>query len=58
MTQEIKDKARNMLASGYNMNQIASILMVDRVVLSTALIEKPKTKKIEDTPLFENEPGL
>jgi hypothetical protein len=56
MTQEIIEKAKSMLAGGYNMNQIAAMLMVDRVALSTALIEKPK--KVKTEPLFPEEPGL
>jgi hypothetical protein len=58
MTQEILDKAKAMLAEGYNMNQIASMLTVDRLMLSAALLEKPKKVKIENEPLFVDEPGL
>jgi hypothetical protein len=62
MTQETIDKAKALLAAGYNMNQIASMLTVDRVALSTALIEKPvkTTKKVETKiePMFEEEEGL
>jgi hypothetical protein len=69
MTQELKAKAVSMLASGLNLNQVAAMLMIDKVALmkeingaegiTPAPIEKtPKTKKVEDTPLFEDEPGL
>jgi hypothetical protein len=59
MTQDIIEKAKSMLAGGYNMNQIAAMLMVDRVTLSAALIEKPKkSTKVENEPLFVDEPGL
>jgi hypothetical protein len=58
-----------MLASGLNLNQVAAMLMIDKVALmkeingaegiTPAPIEKViKTKKVEDTPLFEDEPGL
>jgi hypothetical protein len=66
MTQEIIDKAKALLAAGYNMNQVAAMLMIDRVALSSALItpapvaEKKTTKKVETTiePMFEEEEGL
>lgn len=56
MIKENIEKTKSLLAAGYNMNQIASMLMVDRVALSAALIEKPITPK--DEPLFQDEPGL
>jgi hypothetical protein len=69
MTQELKAQAVSMLASGLNLNQVAAMLMIDKVALmkeingaegiTPAPIEKViKTKKVEDTPLFEDEPGL
>jgi len=66
MNKETLDKARLMVASGYNMNQVASILMVDKVALMNALNgnsgltpEKPKkSTKVVDEPLFPEEPGL
>ena len=58
MTQETIDKAKAMLASGYNMNQIAAMLVVDRLALSSALTEKPKKSEIKSEPLFVDEPGL
>lgn len=69
MTQELKAQAVSMLASGLNLNQVAAMLMIDKVALmkeingaegiTPAPIEKViKPKKVEDTPLFEDEPGL
>jgi len=62
MTQEIITKAKALLAAGYNMNQIASMLTVDRVSLSAAMLEIPvkTTKKVETTiePMFTEEEGL
>jgi hypothetical protein len=58
MTQETIDTAKSMLAGGYNINQVAAMLVVDRLELSTALTEKPKKVKIETEPLFPEEPGL
>ena len=58
MDNQTIEKAKSLLANGYNMNQIASMLTVDRVALSVALIEKPKKVKIENEPLFVDEPGL
>jgi hypothetical protein len=69
MIQEIKSQAVAMLASGLDLNQVAAILMVDKVALmkeingaegiTAAPIEKVvKTKKVEEKPLFEDEPGL
>jgi hypothetical protein len=37
MTNEIKQKALSMLQNGYNLNQIASILMVDKSNLANEL---------------------
>ena len=70
MTKEIVTKAIDMINKGYNLNQIAAMLMVDRVALMDAIngasgmytaptpTTPKKTKKIEDKPLFEDEPGL
>lgn len=67
MTQETISKAIGMITSGYNLNQVAAMLMVDRVALMDAINgasgisagpAPKKTKKVEDTPLFEDEPGL
>jgi hypothetical protein len=70
MTQETITKAIGMITSGYNLNQVAAMLMVDRVALMNAIngasgmytapspTTPKKTKKVEDTPLFEDEPGL
>ena len=37
MTNEIKQKALSMIQDGYNLNQIASILTVDKLVLMSEL---------------------
>jgi hypothetical protein len=37
MTNETKQKALSMIQDGYNLNQIASILMVDKLVLMSEL---------------------
>ena len=37
MTNEIKQKALSMIQDGYNLNQIASILMVDKLTLANDL---------------------
>jgi hypothetical protein len=62
MTQETINTAKSMLASGLNMNQIASMLMVDRLALSAAMLDTPvktkKTPKVETETLFPDEPGL
>jgi hypothetical protein len=66
MTPENITKAKELLAAGYNMNQIASMLMIDRVALSNALmtpapvVEKKPTKKseVKIEPMFEEEEGL
>jgi len=69
MTKELKHKAAAMIASGFDMNQVAAILMIDKLTLmkelngtkgiETAPAEKViKSKKVEDKPLFEDEPGL
>jgi hypothetical protein len=67
MTQETITKAIDMITSGYNLNQVAAMLMVDRVALMNAINgasgissgpAPKKLKKVEDKPLFEDEPGL
>jgi len=69
MTQEVVKRAVDMLNKGYNMNQVAAVLVVDRVALMDAINAasglsaepKPaKTKKVEThiEPMFEEEPGL
>jgi hypothetical protein len=50
-----------MVADGYNLNQIAAIYMISKTELEKMLASAPvekKSKKVEDTPLFEDEPGL
>jgi hypothetical protein len=37
MTNEIKQKALSMIQDGYNLNQIASILMIDKSTLANEL---------------------
>jgi len=67
MTQETITKAIGMITSGYNLNQVAAMLMVDRVALMDAINgtsgisvgpTPKKPNKVEDKPLFEDEPGL
>ena len=69
MTQDIISKALDMITNGYNLNQVAAILMVDRVALMSAIngasgISAPpaetKSKTIETNikPMFEDEEGL
>jgi hypothetical protein len=58
MDNQTIEKAKSLLANGYNMNQIASILTVDRVALSVALMEKPKTIKSKEEPLSQDTSGL
>tara|TARA_R110000823_G_C15908885_1_gene497574 strand:- start:1228 stop:1377 length:150 start_codon:yes stop_codon:yes gene_type:complete len=48
MTKEILDKAKYMVARGYDMNKVAAILMVDKISLIKALKTpsgKPKKTK-------------
>jgi hypothetical protein len=59
----MNDKIKAMYADGYNVNQIAAIFMipkaeVDAILDAPVVVEKPKTKKVEDKPLFEDEPGV
>ena len=68
MTQNEIDKIKNLALDGYNDNQIAAMLMIPKQVVTSTLngdlvVEKTGTKGkskpvIEDTPLFEDEPGL
>ena len=61
MTQEIIDRAKSMLSSGYDLNRVSSILGIDRLSLekeiNKPMVKSTKSKKV-DTPLFEDEPGL
>ena len=69
MTKETIASALDMINKGYNLNQVAAILMVDRVALIDAIngasgIYAPPiaktTKKVETKiePMFEEEEGL
>jgi hypothetical protein len=56
-----KELIQSMIANGYNLNQIAAIYMISKTELEKMLVSAPvekKSKKVEDTPLFEDEPGL
>lgn len=47
MTQKQIDTAKGYLASGYDLNQVAAIMMIGRNVIEQSLVEKPKkTKKV------------
>lgn len=58
----MNDQVKAMYADGYNVNQIAAIFMIPQAevnaILDAPVVEKPKTKKVEDKPLFEDEPGV
>jgi hypothetical protein len=63
MTQDEIKKIKDLHLSGYNDNQIAAMLMIPKQVVTLTLdgdlvVEKPKSKKVENKPLFEDEPGL
>jgi hypothetical protein len=63
MTQDEIKKIKDLHLSGYNDNQIAAMLMIPKQVITSTLdgdlvVEKPKSKKVENKPLFEDEPGL
>ena len=69
MNQEIVTKAIDMVNKGYNLNQVAAMLMVDRVSLMDAINgasgvssgpTPKKVKKVETQiePMFEDEEGL
>jgi hypothetical protein len=54
-----KQQIQSMLNDGMNLNQIAAIYMVSKVELEQILVTPDqKIKKVEDKPLFEDEPGL
>jgi len=62
MTLEQKLQIRAMYTEGYNLNQIAAIYMISKDEINAILdenivVKTTKTKK-EETPLFEDEPGL
>jgi hypothetical protein len=64
----MNDKVKAMYADGYNVNQIAAIFMISQAEVNAILdgdlvVEKTGTKgkskpTIENTPLFEDEPGV
>jgi hypothetical protein len=59
----MNEQIKAMYADGYNVNQIAAIFMipkaeVDAILDAPVVVEKPKTKKVETTPLFPDEEGL
>ena len=64
----MNDKVKAMYADGFNVNQIAAIFMipqaeVNAILDAPAVVEKTGTKSkskpvIENTPLFEDEPGV
>jgi hypothetical protein len=69
----IKEQLQSMLNEGYNLNQIAAIHMISKIELEKLLVDeaveatstgtKGKSKSpanygIQDTPLFQDEPGL
>ena len=63
MTQDEIKKIKDLHFAGYNDNQIAAMLMIPKQVITSTLdgdlvVEKPKSKKVENKPLFEDEPGL
>ena len=66
MTPEQIKQAKGYLASGYDMNQVAAIMMIGRAAIEAALatpkpvVEKKTTKKpeIKIEPMFEQEEGL
>jgi hypothetical protein len=56
-----KELIQSMVAEGYNLNQIAAIYMISKTELEKMLASAPvekKSKKVEDKPLFEDEPGI
>jgi uncharacterized protein YjcR len=71
MTHEQKLQIKQYFWDGYNYNQIAAIYMISAeqiksiineeiTIDNTSVTTSPKktTKKVEDQPLFEDEPGL
>jgi len=63
----MNEKIKAMYADGFNVNQIAAIYMISQAEVNAILdssvvvekpVEKPKTKKVENTPLFPDEEGL
>ena len=59
----MNDKVKAMYAEGFNVNQIAAIFMISQAEVNAMLdapvvVEKPKAKKVETKPLFEDEEGL
>jgi uncharacterized protein YjcR len=71
MTQEQKLQIKQYFWEGYNYNQIAAIYMIpaeqiknivneEIITISDSVTTSPKktTKKVENTPLFEDEDGL
>ena len=64
----MNDKVKAMYADGFNVNQIAAIFMIPQAEVNAILdapsvVEKTGTKSkskpvIENTPLFEDEPGV
>jgi predicted DNA-binding protein YlxM (UPF0122 family) len=66
MTPQQLEQVKGYIAAGYNMNQVAAMMMISKVAIEAALatpasvVEKKTTKKIETTiePMFEEEEGL
>lgn len=65
MTPKQLDQVKGYLAAGYNMNQVAAIMMIGRATIESALstpapVEKKSSKKVENKiePMFEGEEGL
>jgi len=66
MTPEQTNQVKGYLIAGYNMNQIAAMMMIGRATIEAALVtpepvvEKKPTKKpeVKIEPMFEEEEGL
>ena len=67
MTQKQIDTAKGYLASGYDLNQVAAIMMVGRHIIEEALATptpapakkaKKETPKLDIDPMFVEEEGL
>jgi len=56
MTKEIIQQAKGMIEEGYDLNQVSSILMIDKVTLAKAMAEPVKKTKVE-TPKEPELPG-
>jgi predicted DNA-binding protein YlxM (UPF0122 family) len=59
MTQDQINIVKGYLIDGYDLNRVAAIMMISRTELEKSIVETPTKKaKVEDKPLFEDEPGL